>query len=554
MNKKKLAKYLGLSLSLMLLISPLAGCGGKGSSSKADKVVKFNLGGEPKSIDPAKNNAIDGGNVIMNAFEGLYRLDEKDQPVPAIAEKTDISKDGLTYTFHLRKDAKWSDGKPVTAHDFEYSWKRVLKPETAAEYAYYLYYIKNARGYNESKSAPADKTPGVKPATADEVGVKAIDDNTLKVELEAPTKYFLGLMAFPTYFPVRKDIVEKNPDDWTLKGDTYVCNGPFKLKEWKPKDSIVFVKNENYRKVNDIKLDGIVYKMIDKETSSLSAFKTGDLDMIEKPPALEIPKLLKDGTAKEYSTLGTYYYSINTSDKATQKVLKDARVRKALSYALNRKDLVEQIVKLGKPATSIVPPGIKDDNGKDFNSKQYYKPEGDIAMAKKLLAEAGYPDGKGFPKVTLLYNNGEAHQSIAQAVQEMWRKNLGVNIELKNQEWKVFQTTRTNKDFDIAREGWIGDYIDPITFLDIWITGTGNNNCGFKNAKYDKLIQESKGEMNNDKRVAKMHEAEDILMDEMPIIPLYYYTEVVCMKDYVKGVYKSLLGFVLFDNAYIEKK
>lgn len=551
---KRKSRMATLLLAVTLTVTSLAGCNGntkgnKDGDKKADQIIRYNLGADPKTLDPALNAAVDGATVLSNAFEGLMKLDDKDQPIPGVAEKHEVSKDGLEYTFYLRKDAKWSDGQPVKAGDFEYAWKRALNPDIAAEYAYQLYYLKNGEKYN------------TKEAKVEDVGVKATDDYTLKVTLEYPTIYFLSLMAFPTYFPVRKDIVEKAPTDWATKVDTYISNGPFKMSEWKPKDTITFVKNENYWNAKTVKLEKLEYKLIDDATASLSAFKTGQFDIIEAPPTQEIPTLVKEGIAKISPSLSTYFYCVNLSDNAEKidanaaKVLKDPRVRKALTYAINRKDIVENITKAEQiPAVSFVPKGIKESGDKDFQGKEYYKGEGDVEAAKKLLAEAGYPDGKGFPKITLTFNTNQGHQNIAQAVQDMWRKNLGIEIELKNEEWKVFQESRNNKNYIIARHGWTGDYSDPMTFLDMWTSNSGNNDAGYKNPEYDKAIDAARRELDPAKRMKLLHDAEDILMNDMPIIPVYYYTSVVCEKDYVKGVRKSPLGFVFFDKAYVEKK
>ncbi|MBU5590619.1 peptide ABC transporter substrate-binding protein [Clostridium sp. MSJ-4] len=543
-------------MCIAMTVTTLAGCTTKQEQGeepkepkKVDQVIVYNLGADPKTLDPALNAAVDGATVLSNAFEGLTRLDDKDKPVKGVAEKWDVSSDGLEYVFYLRKDAKWSDGQPVKASDFEYAWKRALNPDIAAEYAYQLYYLKNGEAYNH------------KEVSVDEVGVKATDDNTLKVTLENPTVYFLSLMAFPTYFPVRKDIVEKEPKEWATKPESYVSNGPFKMSEWKPKDTITFVKNENYWGAKEVKLDKINYKMIDDATASLSAFKTGQFDIIEAPPAQELPTLLKEGIAKIYPYLGTYFYCINLSDKAegvdkeAAKALKDPKVRKALSLAINRKDIVENVTKAEQvPAVSFVPKGIEESPGKEFQNKAYYKPEGDIEQAKKLLAEAGYPEGKGFPKIPLTYNTNQGHQNIAQAVQDMWKKNLGIEVELRNEEWKVFQETRNEKNYIMARHGWISDYTDPMSFLEMWISTSGNNDASYKNPEYDKLISASKKELDLTKRMEILHKAEDVFMEDMPIIPIYYYTNVICQKDYVKGVRKSPLGFTFFEKAYVEKK
>lgn len=545
MLKSKLKKFGVLALTLTMGLSLFAGCGAGGA--KSEQSIKFNIDSEPKSIDPALNNGVNGGTVIVNAFEGLTRLDENNKVIPGVAEKWTMSKDGLNYTFNLRKDAKWSDGQPVKAKDFEYAWKRALNGKTAAEYAYQMYYLKNGEKYNKGE------------AKVEEVGVKAKDDYTLEVTLENPTTYFLSLLAFPTYAPIREDIVSKDPTGWARKAETYISNGPFKMKEWKPKDTITFVKNDQYWNKDSIKLDRIDYKMIEQASSALAAFKAGQLDYILKPPAQETPKLLKEGTAKIYPNIGTYFYCLNISDNAEKvnpeaaKVLKNEKVRKALTLAINRKQIVENVTKGGEtPATSYVPLGILKDDGKEFKDKDYFKAEGDVTEAKKLLAEAGYPNGKGFPKLELLYNTNEGHQNVAQAVQDMWRKNLGINVELKNQEWKVFQKSRTSKNYEIARHGWVGDYVDPMTFLDMWVTGAGNNDAGYSNPEYDKLVKAGMAETDSVKRMEILKQAEDILMKDMPIIPIYYYTDVVCINKKVKDLTKTPLGFVFFDKTYIE--
>jgi len=501
-----------------------------------EQKIVYNLGADPKTIDPQLNSAVDGSTIIHNAFEGLMREDENSKIVPGTAEKYEVSDDGTVYTFHLRKDAKWSDGKPVVAGDFEYAWKRALNPKVAAEYAYQLFYIKNGAAYYNQEKV------GGKVATAEDVGVKVIDDNTLEVTLESPVPYFLSLAAFPTYFPVRKDIIEGNEEKWTLKPDTYISNGPFKMSEWKEKENITFVKNENY-------WDQITY---------LNAFKSGEIDVIESPPQAEIPTLLDEGTAKIYPYLGTYFYVINVSDKAKDvdpkaaEALSNPKFRKALSLAIDRQLIVDKVAQGGQaPATSYVPAGILDSIGKEFQ-KDYSSKGANIEEAKKLLEEAGYPNGEGAPTITFTFNTDQGHQNIAQAVQDMWKTNLGINVELKNEEWAVFQDTRNNFQYSMARHGWIADYNDPMTFLDMWTTGNGQNNAGYSNKEYDKLIAQAKVELDDAKRTELLHKAEDILMDESPIIPLYYYTNVLCIDKNVKGTYKSPLGQMEFRDAYVE--
>lgn len=517
-----------------------------------EQKIVYNLGADPKTIDPQLNSAVDGSTIIHNAFEGLMREDENSKIVPGTAEKYEVSDDGTVYTFHIRKDAKWSDGKPVVAGDFEYAWKRALNPKVAAEYAYQLFYIKNGAAYYNQEKV------GGKVATAEDVGVKVIDDNTLEVTLEAPVPYFLSLAAFPTYFPVRKDIIEGNEEKWTLKPDTYISNGPFKMSEWKEKESITFVKNENYWDAKNVKLETLEVKLIDDQITYLNAFKSGEIDVIESPPQAEIPTLLDEGTAKIYPYLGTYFYVINVSDKAKDvdpkaaEALSNPKFRKALSLAIDRQLIVDKVAQGGQaPATSYVPAGILDSIGKEFQ-KDYSSKGANIEEAKKLLEEAGYPNGEGAPTITFTFNTDQGHQNIAQAVQDMWKTNLGINVELKNEEWAVFQDTRNNFQYSMARHGWIADYNDPMTFLDMWTTGNGQNNAGYSNKEYDKLIAQAKVELDDAKRTELLHKAEDILMDESPIIPLYYYTNVLCIDKNVKGTYKSPLGQMEFRDAYVE--
>ena len=555
MTKLKLKKLLSVFMTGLLTASLLYGCGGSNSaennSSTENEVVNsveqkivYNLGADPKTIDPQLNSAIDGSTVIHNAFEGLMREESNSNIEPAVAESYEVSEDGTVYTFHLR-DCKWSDGQPVKAGDFEYAWKRALNPDTAAEYAYQLFYLKNGEEYNTGK------------ATADDVGVKALDDKTLEVTLKAPVPYFLSLAAFPTYFPVRQDVVEANGDKWTLSPETYVSNGPFKMSEWKQKESITFVKNENYWQADEVKLDTLVYKLIDDEATYLGAFKSGEIDVIESPPTTEIQTLLAEGTAEIYPYLGTYFYVFNVSenhyDEEAYKFLSDSKVRKALALAIDRTLIVEKVAQGGQlPAESYVPKGIVDTQGDEF-FESYLPAEADVEQAKKLLEEAGYPNGEGAPTITFTYNTGSGHQMIAQAIQDMWKTNLGINVELKNEEWAVFQDTRNNFNYSIARHGWIADYNDPMTFLDMWVTDGGQNNAGYSNPEYDELINQAKVELDGVKRSELLHEAESILMEDMPVLPIYYYTNVICADPKVKDLYKSPLGQMEFSRAYVEE-
>jgi len=503
----------------------------------AKQILTYINGAEPRYLDPALNNAVDGANIIINCFEGLTRVNVKGETVPGMAEKWVISKDGKTYTFYLR-DAKWSDGKPVTAYDFEYAWKRALDPKTASEYAYQMYYIKNGRAFNEGKAKVGD------------VGVKALNAKTLQVTLEAPTSYFIDLTNFPTYFPVRKDIVEKYGDKWATDPKTYIGNGPFKLTTWVHNSKLEFVKNNNYWDKKSITLEKIIYKLSEDEKANLMAYEAGQVDGAEGIPTDEIPRLIKQKKMKIWPELGLYYYDLNNAFPQ----FKDKRVRLALSLAIDRTYIVEQIGKLGqKPATAIVPYGIPGVS-KDFRTEggNFLPVKADLAKAKRYLAEAGYPDGKGFPEIEIIYNTNEGHKKIAEAIQNMW-KQLGISVKLTNMEWKVLQDRRQKKDYIVARDGWLGDYVDPMTFLDLFTSYSENNNTNWSNKEYDKLIDQAKMETDRKKRMELMHKAEKIIMEDFAIIPIYYYVKGQLLKDYVKNYYISPLGFNYFMYAKIVK-
>lgn len=561
-----------LLLVLVLVLGAFAGCANQTEPAPAEDqeqpkdqaeepapaedkemVLRWNLGSDPKTIDPQLNSASDGGDIINNTFEGLMR-EVNGKLQPAMAESYEVSDDGLTYTFKLR-DAKWSDGKPVTAHDFEYAWKRALNPETGSEYAFQMFYIKGGQEYFEGKGKVED------------VAVKALDDKTLEVTLNAPTPYFLNLTSFYTYMPARKDVVEKDPEGWAKNPELAVSNGPFKLAEYSTGDKIVLVKNENYWNVDAVKLDKIVASMIVDQSTQLTAYESGELDAIDEVPTQEIPRLLaEEPTFQILPLLGTYYYIFNVDKEPTN----DVRVRKALALAIDRKAITEQVTKGGqKPATGYVPEGLFLSDGREFREVAgdygIDPNKAQVEEARKLLAEAGYPNGEGFPTLELVYNTSENHKAIAEAIQEMWKQNLGINVTLTNQEWAVFQDTRHQGNFSIARAGWLADYADPMTFLDMWTSYSGNNDAQWRwqkyesdtklnpsNKKFDELIEKSKT-ITGAERDKTLLEAEKIMMDEMIVMPIYYYTDPTLVKEYVKDWEKTPLGHWYFGNAYIEK-
>ena len=553
MKSSKLKKLCAVIMAATISTTLFIGCGisndgstsSKGNSNASDTVKQelvFNLGADPETIDPTINTASEASTVILNAFEC------NDNAVEGAAESVEVSDDGLVYTIKLRKDGKWSDGEPVVADNFKYSWVRALTKENAAEYAYQLYYIKNAEKYYNGE------------ATADELGINVIDDYTLEVTLEAPTTYFPQLLAFPTYAPLREDIVSADPEGWATKPETYVTNGAFKLVQWDMKDQLVFEKNENYWNKDSIKLDKLTFKLVTDDTTAYSELQAGNFDVVNSVPTNEIEPGQEAGLVHVSPKLGTYYFGINVGkqDDMAEDVktaLSNKLVRQAINLAIDRQEIIDNVGKAEQVAAySFVPEGIYNPDGTEFADKEYYDPsdmDGNIEKAKELLKEAGYENGEGLPTIELMYNSEGAHKDICQILQENLAK-IGINIELANQEWAVFLNTRQQGDYQIARHGWIGDYIDPMTFLDLWVTGGGNNDCGFSNARYDELIAAAKVETDSAKRLEMLREAEDILMDEMPILPIYYYTTVTAANENVKGVRISTLGKISFKYAYKE--
>lgn len=545
--KKSLTKLIVVLLSMLMITSLFAGCKKNNDSTtpkteepKGEQIMVYNLGAEPETLDPALNTAVDGAIVITNTFEGLTKLDKDGVPGPGVATNWDVTDDKLVYTFHLRKDAKWSDGTPVTANDFKYSWERSVDPKTEAEYVTQMVMIKNAEEINAGKMS------------MDQLGIKVVDDYTFEVTLKAPTPYFLEICAFPTLNPVKKDIVEKDPEGWATKAETYIGNGPFKMVSWVNNDNIMFEKNENYWDAKNVKLDKLKMVIVVEQASALTAWEKGDIDVITAPPPAEIQRLKSEGNINILPSIGTGYINFNVNVKP----LKDPRVRQALTLAINRKDIVDNVLRAGQtPGTGFVAPGVKDADGKsEFRATagDLIPPEGDIAKAKQLLADAGYPDGKGFPELSYCYNTNESNKAVAEAVQNMWKTNLNINVKVENLEWKVFIPKRQNGDYEIARGGWTGDYMDPMTFLDLFTSLSGNNDPQFKDAKYDDFISKARVEADPVKRMQYLHDAEKYLIEQSPICVLNFNVEPTCVKKYAMDIKFSPLGFINFDRAYID--
>ena len=543
--KRKLLTMISLFVISALLLS---GCGTfGGSSTGGDQVLRLNNFEEPGSLHPQKAQGTHDSWVLEHIFEGLTKKDVTGKVIPGMAEKWEISADGLSYTFHLR-NAKWSNGDTITAQDFEYAWKFGLDPNTASDYSYQLYYLKGGEKYNtaDPKKVSADELKKL----ADAVGVKAVDAKTLQVTLEKPAAYFLELMSFYTYYPINKKVQESNPT-WFNEASSYVSNGAFKLTEWKHKEGLVISKNDGYYDKSKIKLKEIHFAVISDENTAWQMYQNGELDQTYPLPQDVTAKLTAEKNPEFVvgDDLSTYFYRFNT----TKKPFTNVKVRKALAMAIDRQSLVKNVAQGGqRPAYGITPPGIPDVKG-DFalNTGAMYKE--DLTEAKKLLAEGLKEEGMDKLSFTLTYNTNEGHKKIAEAIQEMWRKNLGIDVKLENVEFQVKIDREHKLDYAMTRAGWIGDYIDPMTFLDMWTTESTQNDTGWKNPEYDKLIHEAQNSMDQELRMKNMRAAEKILMEQMPIMPIYFYTHPYSLKPYVKDVFKPVNRYVQFHYAYIQK-
>ncbi|WP_243454520.1 peptide ABC transporter substrate-binding protein [Desulfosporosinus fructosivorans] len=541
MFKIRKKRSLSVAIAMVLAVSVLlTGCGGSKQPDASAKVMKasYNAGAEPETLDPAISTGVPESHIQTALFEGLTRKGEGEKVMPGIAESWTTSTDGTVITFKLR-DAKWSNGDAITAEDFKYSWLRALAPATASEYAYQLYYIKGAEDYNSQKG------------TADAVAIKVVDPKTLEVTLAAPTPYFVALTAFHTLYPVNKKAVEASKE-WSLKAETFVSNGPFKMQEWKHNDQVIVVKNENYWDAKNVKMSEVTFKLLEDIKAALTAFESGQIDGSEYIPIEDIDRLKAAKVLRIDPYIGTSFYRFNV----TKKPFNDVKVRKALAMAIDRKMLIDKVVKGGQlPAYAYTPPGMVDvEEGKDFRvvGGDYIKE--DVAAAKALLAEAGYPEGKNWPAdVSILYNTKSDNKLMAEAIQNMWKTNLGIDVKLRNEEWAVYLESQKTINYNISRAAWIGDYADAMTFMDMFVTGGGNNQTGWSNPEYDKQIKEIANKSGDQKvRVAAMHAAEKVLMDEMPIMPIYFYTLPWVMKDNIKGVFRSSLGPIDFKLATVE--
>ncbi|MFD0590582.1 peptide ABC transporter substrate-binding protein [Paenibacillus sp. GCM10027627] len=512
-----------------------------GGETKAPQEFRFTLASEPPSLDPALMTDAQSSIVAAGLYEGLTRLNTKGEPENAIAKEITASEDGKTYTIKLRDDVKWSNGDPVTANDFEFAWKRSLNPETASEYAYMLFYIENGEKYNAGE------------ATADQVGVKAVDATTLEVKLYTAAPYFPALLSHYTYLPVHQATVEKAAD-WAAEAATIVSNGPFLLKEWAHSDKLILEKNPDYYNKDSINFDKVTISLVEDENTVYQMFETGKIDWIGAQagsvPTDQTKKLIEEKKAEVTSVASTYYYLFNT----TKAPFNNVKVRKAFAMAMDRQSLIDNVAQANQqPAYGLVPPSITGPEGKTF--REVYPDnffQENAEEAKKLLAEGLAESGlKAFPEVTLLYNTSEGHKKLAEAVVDMWRKTLGVEVKLANQEWGTFLESRKAGQFDIARSGWGADINHPINFTyDLIHPKSGNNDGKYNNPKVAEILDNSLVASSSEETMKQLAEAEKIAISEdMAVLPTYYYTTVTMIKPGFEGVFSDYAGHLDWVNG-----
>lgn len=504
-----------------------------------DQVLHINVGAEPEGLDPQIVTSVAASDALRALVEGLVSEDPRDlSPVPGVAERWEISDDAREYSFHLRQDARWSNGEPVTAEDFLFSYQRILSPALGAQYAYMLFIVDNAREFHEG---------GI--TDFSDVGFEALDTHTLRIRLAEPTPYFLSLLNHNSWWPVHPGTIlahgsiDQRSSGWTRAGN-FVGNGPFQLTEWRSGRAITAARNPHYWDADNVRLNEIRFYGIESPDTEERAFRSGQLHATKNLPPDRIENYAKNHPEliRSEPYLGVYYFRLNVEHP----VLQDVRVRQALSLALDRETLIRTVMHGHvDPAFFFTPP---DTAGYTSEARVSYDPE----RARQLLAEAGFPDGRAFPSLDLLFNTQEVHRRIAEALQQMWRQNLNVHINLYNQEWQVYLSSVRDMNYHVARAAWIGDYLDPNTFLDMWVTDGGNNNTGWSNEEYDALIRQAAETLDEEERYQIFQKAEAILLEEVPVIPVYHYRNNYLLHPAVRGWHSNILNRHPFQHIYLE--
>lgn len=498
-----------------------------------ENVLHIGNGAEPRSLDPHKTAGVPEAKIFNNVFEGLTAYNPKTlAPEPGIATRWESQDRARVWIFHLRREAKFSDGRPITAADFVWSWRRIVAPDTASPYANLMYYVKNAQAISEGKLPP------------EKLGVSALDDHTLRVEMAEPTAFFVKMTPHYAFTVVPRQAIERYGADWT-KPEHTVSSGAFRVVEYSPYNQVVLEPNPYYWDRKRIRLDRIYVLPIQELSQMANLYRAGEIDTMisnQLPPTL-IRELRQRKDYQSGPQFTTYYYDLNTR----RKPFNDVRVRRAFNLAVDKAAVAYKFLGRGElPATTFIPPGLPG----------YTAPPGpkyDPQKARRLLAEAGYPNGRGFPTVTIYYNTQEAHQTVAQAVQRMWKEQLNINVELQNEEWQTFQARRERRDYDIARDAWIGDYLDGSTYLDLFAEDTLNNHPGWVDRKYADLMTRANAEADDTKRAILLKEAEAYLIDQAPIVPVYFYALSYLKKPWVEGWYPNLTDEHPFKYVWIHR-
>ena len=529
----------------------LSGCGGSKSASKNGKILTVEEGPDVETIDPALNQSADGANYITMISDNLLRIDKDGKIAPSMAEKYEVSDDGLTWTFHLRDGLKWSDGSDFTANDFVYSWQRMVDPEVAAPYAETM--LGMVEGYKDAIGNPdADGNTTTTPDRT-KLKVEAPDDKTFVVHMSHPTPYFDRLATFAALSPVKKDVVEANPDGWSLDPKTYVSTGPFKLTEWKQGSHILVTKNEYYWNKDAVKLDGIKCLLMQDQNAAFSAYESGDALMIKDYPVQEVTTIQKRPDYKSSPKLGISYIDVNNDLDE----FKDPKVREALALALDRKYMADTITAgINSPAKGFIPDGVVDWDGSAWadnitDKSVYYDNDNfdaNLAKAKELLKEAGHENGAGLPDIVYSTNDQAYHKKIAEYLQQAWGE-LGLKVDVNIVEWKSFTPQRRAGNYQVARDGWVMDYNDPSNILELALTGNGNNNSKYSNPEFDALMGKAATEKDPQTRFGYLHQAEDVIMKDTAMVPLLYYNDFYLQSDKITGSWHSPDGFWHFEYA-----
>jgi len=542
MNSHRTRHLSTLPLMASLLVGAMAyvGCSGDDGKSNVETatengVLLFGNDAEPEDLDPHVVSGFTEQKILGALFEGLVTLAPDGVTIePGVAETWELSDDGLRYTFHLRDDAKWSNGDSVTARDFAYAWERILTPAFGSQYANMLHCIKNAKAYNTGELRAFG-----------EVGVRVQDKQTLKVMLEYPTPFFLSMQIHFSWFPVHRTTIEahgrmdERGTRWT-RAENFVGNGPFKLTDWEPSSILRVAKNTEYWDAANVALNGIEFYPLDNRQVEERMFRSGDLHMTSDVPLNKLPTYQRESPdlLKVHPIYAAYFYRFNV----TKPPLDDVRVRRALSLAVDREALIKHVLKIDHTVANSFCPS--DPDGYQPSTEQPH----DVAEAKRLLAEAGYANGADMPVVELLYNTSENHKLIAETIQQMWNESLGVRVELVNQDWKVYMSSIRNLDYNIGRSSWYADFLDPISFLECFESDSGNNRTGWKNEAFDTLIREARTATNDTSRHAKYDEAERLLIADQPILPLFHYVRSILLHPDVDGWEPNLLAHVPYKH------